>query len=524
MTKNQNFFTRYVGYQIYPRSFMDANNDGVGDLPGIIQKLDYLDWLGVNLLWLSPIYPSPMADFGYDVADYENIDPIFGSLDDFDQLVAAAQQKNMDIILDFVINHTSDQHQWFKESRSDRNSAKRDWYIWKDPKPDGSPPNNWLSVFGGSAWKLDENTQQYYLHSFLKEQPDLNWHNPQVQKAMQDAAQFWLDRGVQGFRFDAVPWLGKDQQFRDNPINPHYSTEWIDPYGQLEHIHSVRQSTMNKFMSIIAEVVVKHDDGLIIAEYYPEVFGNPREVIKIYESVNPPVLAPFNFAATELTFSANAYKNYLDEYYKLLPQQYQAVNVLGNHDKSRIASRINPDAARMLMLMIMTLPGLPFIYYGEEINMTNAELAPEDILDPFANIHPSLGRDQVRTPMQWDNAEFGGFSNHKPWLPVRSSPNVKDSKLNENSMLNFTKALIGLRKTQISLQDGGYEPLETGLDQVYAFKRITAHESITIALNFTEQDLELDFIADDVKIIISTHDNPSKDKLRPFEGIILKAI
>ena len=344
-----------VIYQVYPRSFLDSNRDGIGDLPGIISKLDYLRWLGVDAIWLSPIYPSPMADFGYDISSYTAIHPLFGTLEDLDSLLHQAHQRNLKLILDFVPNHTSDEHPWFQESRSNRTNEKRDWYIWRDPAPDGGPPNNWTSRFGGSAWHFDEQSGQYYLHTYDVKQPDLNWRNPNVRQAMYEVLRFWLERGVDGFRVDALEVLLKDEQFRDNPMNPQWkpgdppNTRQIGRYTEdLPGIHEIVRE--------MRAILDHYGERVLIGEIYLPL----ARLIPYYGEQLDEAHLPFNFQfVTMPTWEAGAIRQVVDAYESALPQGAWPNWVLGNHDRSRIATRVGREQARLTQMLLLTLRGTP---------------------------------------------------------------------------------------------------------------------------------------------------------------------
>ena len=335
------WWQRGIIYQIYPRSYQDSNGDGIGDLPGIIRRLDYLKKLGVNAVWLSPIYPSPMADYGYDIADYQDIDPIFGTLDDFDALLHEVHSRDMKLILDLVPNHTSDQHPWFLEARSSRTNPKRDWYIWHDGRPDGTPPNNWLSVFGGSAWEWDEATQQYYYHAFLKEQPDLNWRNPEVQRAMMNVMRFWLDKGVDGFRVDVMWHMVKDKQLRNNPVNPKYEPH-MATYEQLLPTYSTDQPEVHDIVQKMRAVLDEYDERMMIGEIYLPI----QQLMVYYGIDNKGAHLPFNFLLLSLPWEAQTIARAIDEYEGALPLGGWPNWVLGNHDQPRITSRVGLQQAK----------------------------------------------------------------------------------------------------------------------------------------------------------------------------------
>ncbi len=483
-------------YQIYPRSFFDANNDGIGDLPGIIEKLDYLagspDSLGVDAVWLSPFYPSPMADFGYDITDYCDVDPTFGSLDDFKRLVAEAHQRNLRIIVDFVPNHTSDQHPWFIASRQSRRNPRHDWYVWKDPGPNGEPPNNWLSLFGGPAWQFDETRQQFYLHSFLSEQPDLNWDNPSVREAMQHNVRFWFDLGVDGIRVDAVWWLSKDPGFRDDPPNPSGDE---DPYNALKHDNSREGPRLFEYLSLLAQTVKEYGEKFMIVEAYPDIPGDVNEYIKFYKNIDPSVCAPFNFEGIFLPWDAATFRDYVDTYQQHMKDDYEPIYCLGNHDRHRLTSRIGRPAAKVAAVMLLTLPGTTFMYYGDELGMTDVPIAPDQVHDPFELNVPGkgLGRDPVRTPLQWSAEAYAGFSNTTPWLPVAddaSRYNVREESADKQSFLTLYRHLLSLCDHSPVLKHGSYQSFDAG-DGIYAFTRTDDSEKFVILLNFTVREIRL---------------------------------
>ena len=402
-------------YQIYPRSFQDSNGDGIGDLEGIRQRLDYLAWLGVDAIWISPVYPSPMHDFGYDVTDYCGIDPIFGSLESFDRLIEEAHQKQLKIILDFVPNHTSIEHPWFKASRRSRADPKRDWYIWRDAAPDGGPPNNWISNFGGSAWAWDAGTGQYYYHAYLAEQPDLNWRNPDVRAAMHEVLRFWLRRGVDGFRVDVIWHLIKDAAFRDNPRN----TDWTSNAPEIDRLlqtYSTDQPEVHEVIAGMRLVLEEFDDRVLIGEIYLPV----ERLVTYYGQNLMGAHLPFNFQLLNAAWTASSISALIARYEAALPEGGWPNWVLSNHDRPRIAGRVGPAQARVAAMLLFTLRGTPTLYYGDELGIGNVEIAPDRIRDPWAKREPGLrvGRDPSRTPMQWDASAFAGFSIHEPWLPL----------------------------------------------------------------------------------------------------------
>ena len=483
-------------YHIYPRSFKDTSGNGIGDLAGIIEKLDYLNdgtenSLGVEALWLSPINRSPMVDFGYDVSDYYDIDPIFGDLETFDRLVSEAHRRNIKFVMDFVPNHTSSQHPWFLASRSSLNNPKRDWYIWRDSKPDGSPPNNWLSQFGGSAWTYDAKTKQYYLHTFHTEQPDLNWRNEEVRNEMFNVLRFWLKRGIDGFRTDAIFGIMKDDQFRDDPPNPTYDPAKDIPYNSLLHTYSTGSearpelfSTVNSFCEVLGE----HEDVFMVGE----VFLDIPEMMQLYRACSNNLHAPFNFNLIGLPWNAEAYKKFIDDFEGSLTRQDWPNYVFGNHDQHRLATRIGRDHARTAALLLFTLRGMPVVYYGEELGMVDASLPPEKIQDPFDKQVPGyhFGRDPERAPMQWSKERYAAFSRVEPWLPVAEgykTYNAEVESKDPRSMLNLYRTLIHFRRNSPALLRGTYRSLEHGNANIFAYIREYAEKRLLIVLNFSDE-------------------------------------
>jgi alpha-glucosidase len=475
-----------VIYQIYPRSFVDTNHDGIGDLPGIIRKLDYLQWLGVDAIWLSPIYPSPMKDFGYDISDYTDVNPLFGSLKDFATLVDEVHRRGMRLILDFVPNHTSDQHAWFQEARNSRKNPKRNWYLWRDPGPDGGPPNNWLSNFGGSAWQLDETTGQYYYHAFLKEQPDLNWRNPEVRHAMFDVLRFWLDRGVDGFRVDVIWHIVKDDVFRDNPRNPAYQPGQ-NPHHELLSTYTADRPEVHGIIGEMRRVLDAYPRRMMVGEVYLPI----ERLITYYGVGGAGVHMPFNFQLITMPWQAHVIRDAVKTYESALPSYGWPNWVLGNHDNPRIASRIGQAQARVAAMLLLTLRGTPTLYYGDEIGMRDVPIPPDKVQDPFEKNVPGmgLGRDPARTPMQWDGSSFAGFSDAEPWLPIaKDSANINVTLQREqrDSMLQLYHRLIQLRRAEPALSIGSYDPIEADCELIL-FKRRQGPKAFLIALNLGDR-------------------------------------
>ncbi|MCI0752224.1 alpha-amylase family glycosyl hydrolase [Teichococcus vastitatis] len=477
------WWQRGVIYQVYPRSFQDSDGDGVGDLAGIAQRLDHLVSLGVDALWLSPIQPSPMADFGYDVADYRDVDPIFGSLAEFDALVAEAHRRGLRVILDFVPNHSSDQHPWFLDSRSGRNSAKRDWYIWRDPAPGGGPPTNWLSHFGGSAWEWDAASGQYYLHSFLKQQPDLNWRNPAVRGAMEDVLRFWLDRGVDGFRIDVIWLLIKDDKFRDNPANPDWR-EGGNPRDRLLDLYGGDRPEVHEVIAGLRRVIDAYDDRLMIGEIYLPV----QRLVAYYGEGGGGAHLPFNFQLITAPWNAGTLAGIIRDYEAALPPGGWPNWVLGNHDQPRIASRVGPAQARVAAVLLLTLRGTPTLYYGDEIGMLDVPVPPDRVRDPAERNQPGLGlgRDPQRSPMLWDTTRNAGFSSGEPWLPLGATPSVAEREAEPDSILQLYRRLIALRRADPVLRGGAIDGVAAE-GSVLRFRRSLGEQQRWVVLNLGQE-------------------------------------
>src|SRR5580700_6526894 len=476
-----------VFYEIYPRSFADSNNDGVGDLNGIRSKLGYLKDLGVDAIWITPCYPSPQVDFGYDVSDYENIDPMYGTLVDFDRLAADAKQHNIRIIMDYVINHTSDQHKWFLESKSSKTNPYRNWYVWRDGQGTNRPPNNWLSTFGGSAWKFDPTTNQYYYHYFYAEQPDLNWRNPAVEEAMFDVTRWWYRRGVAGFRLDAVDTLYEDPDLRDNPILPG-TNKFGDP--NMEDKYNKKLPELHETLTNLRKVADEHD-AVLIGETWTK---NIDELKEYYGGHGKELQMPMDFLFTKVN--------------QLSPQEFRKqiagvdssggwpVYLFSNNDIERAYDRYgdgqNNDAiAKLLAGLYLTLRGTPIMYYGEEIGMkTTPPTRKEDVKDPIGRTGwpQEKGRDGERTPMQWSDSANAGFSTAAPWLPVpptAKTHNVADQSKDPESVLNFYKKVLKLRHTNKVLLDGTYTSLNENDANVLSYLRLYRDRGVVVALNMS---------------------------------------
>jgi alpha-glucosidase len=497
-------------YQIYPRSFQDSNADGVGDLAGILARIDYLATLGIDAVWISPFYPSPMADFGYDVADYCNVDPIFGTLADFDHLIAAIHERGLRLILDFVPNHTSDQHPWFLNSRTSVDSPKRDWYLWRDPaegagSPESRLPNNWQSNFGGSAWTFDPPSGQFYYHSFLTQQPDLNWRNPNVRAAIYEAMQFWLERGadgkgVDGFRMDVLWLLIKDDQFRDNPINPDWSAG-NSSFGRVLPLYTADRPETHEIVAEMRAIMASYAgrDAVLIGEIYLPL----RDLVAYYgfdpnaASSGLPFLRgadmPFNFHLIQTPWKADRIASLITEYEGELPAEAWPNWVLGNHDQSRLATRLGEHQARVAAMLLLTLRGTPTLYYGDELGMTDTAIPANQVKDPAELNQPGIGmgRDPERTPMLWDGSPNAGFTTGQPWLPVDPSAATRNVAAQSGleaprSTLALYRRLLSLRREHPALHSGTIDHIQAH-SGVLSYRRHSGEQHLQVLLNLTDE-------------------------------------
>jgi len=472
-----------VIYQIYPRSFADSNGDGIGDLNGITSRLDYLKGLGVDGLWLSPIYPSPNVDFGYDVSDYTAIHPDFGSMADFERLVAETHARGMHIILDLVLNHTSDQHPWFQQSRMSRDNPYRDYYLWRPLKPDGSPPNNWTSVFGGPGWKVDPATGEAYFHMFYPQQPDLNWRNPAVRAAILDVFRFWLGKGVDGFRLDVFNAYFKDADLKDNP--PAFG---IRAFDRIRHIHDIDQPEMMPLLAEIRAILDEQPGRYAVGETFiatPERAASYCGTDKLH--------AAFNFDLLHRPWSARAFLTSIQKWEGVLEPGVVPNYVLNNHDNKRSATRFGrgEDDRRLkaAIAILLTLRGTPFIYYGEEIGMRDVPIRRSEIQDPLGlTFWPiPVGRDGCRSPMQWNSSENAGFTTGKPWIKVHRNHqqrNVDAQSDDPNSLLNFYRRMIQLRRDHPVLSTGMFQPITLEPINLLGYLRQDDDETILVGVNF----------------------------------------
>lgn len=525
-----------VIYQVYPRSFRDLDGDGVGDLPGITEKLDYLAGLGVDALWISPIFPSPMADFGYDVADYCGVDPLFGSLEDMDRLIEAAHARGLKVLLDLVPNHTSDQHPWFLEARSSRENPKRGWYLWADPAPDGGPPNNWLSFFGGPAWTLDPSTGQYYLHQFLREQPELDHRNPEVREAIHEAMRFWFRRGVDGFRVDVIWLMIKDPELRDEPPNPAYRPGAEPPHRSLLHTGTADQPEVHGVIRGLRAVCDEFPERVMIGEIYLPL----EELVEYYGAALDECHLPFNFHLLEhRDWSAAGVRTLVERYEACLPEGAWPNWVLGNHDQPRVASRLGPERARLAQLLLLTLRGTPTLYYGDELGMVDVEVPREAQRDPQGLRDSSFVgacRDAERTPMRWSSrGACAGFcpEGATPWLPMGEDlerVNVESQDADPRSFLSFCRALLCVRRASPALRAGSYRSLEVPDPDLLVFERRCPEQRVLVVLNFAGETraLDLSSLAGSLELLVSSSlaapgpVDPAAIRVGPYGGGVLE--
>ena len=495
-------------YQIYPRSYRDSNSDGVGDLPGITEKLSYIASLGVDAIWISPFMKSPMKDFGYDVSDYCDVDPLFGTLDDFKIMLDKAHGLNLKIIVDMIFSHTSDQHAWFQESRKSRDNAKSEWYVWADPREDGSPPNNWVSVFGGSSWQYDSWRGQYYMHNFLKEQPDLNYLNPEVQDAMLGVMKFWLDLGVDGFRLDAINYCFHDRQLRNNPPRPVVAgahatqLDFVDPYSMQWHQFDKSQPEMLDYLRRIRTLLDQYPGTMALGE-----IGDDDEVGRAieYSGDGDKLHTCYNFTMINTPArSARAFRTSIEAFESKSNEAWPSW-AFSNHDVVRAVSRwagkfsTDPVIAKMLVAVLTSLRGTAFLYQGEELGLPDTIVAYNDIQDPWGKyLYPKWqGRDGCRTPMAWDASQpHLGFSDGdlKPWLPINESYapiTVASQETDSNSTLNFTRAFLAWRKTAGAMVTGEISFFDIGLENVLGFTRMSGDVTHHCLFNFTGEELRV---------------------------------
>jgi alpha-glucosidase len=490
MTESNLWWRDGVIYQIYPRSFSDSTGNGLGDLNGITARLDYLLDLGIDAVWLSPIYPSPDVDFGYDTSDYTAIDPRFGTMEDFDCLVSEAHRRGIRIVLDLVLNHSSDQHPWFQESRKSKNNPYHDWYMWRDPKPGGGVPNNWQSIFGGSGWEFDAARGQYYFHMFCKQQPDLNWRNPDVRQALLNVFRFWLERGVDGFRLDVFNAYFKHADYLDNP-----SKFGLRAFDRQRHLYDTDQPEMLPLVKEIRQLLDGYPERYVVGE----TFLSNAETAARY--TGPDLLhASFNFELFAWRWHPKLFLKAIQRWENALHPAAWPNYVLNNHDITRSGSRYgageDDERLKVAAALLLTQRGTPFLYYGEEIGMRNIVLTKTQVQDPAGKMYWPLykGRDGCRAPMQWDDSPNAGFSTGEPWLPVHENylfRNVKAQCADPDSLFHFYRRLLALRKQYPALVEGMFLPLNYDPRSVLGYLRQTADQTILVALNFSKRPVSL---------------------------------
>ncbi len=538
-----NWWDTAMIYEIYLRSFQDSNGDGIGDLPGLISRLDYLndgtpDSLGIDAIWLTPIYPSPLYDFGYDISDFTDIDPMYGSMEQFQHFTSLAHERGIKIIMDLVANHTSHQHAWFQASRLGRDNPKRNWYVWRDAAEGGGPPNNWLSVFGGSAWTFDEDTGQYYLHSFLPQQPDLNWRNPAVRQAMFDVVRFWTSRGVDGFRLDAIAHIAKDELLRDNPLSAKPLPPGSTGYEAQVHLYDHNDAIIHDWLTALR--VVLDEDGkprMMVSEIYGL---DPEDVARYHGALGPPEMhMSFNFDVLEAPWRATEVRAAVDSFEQNLPSNVWPNVVLNNHDRPRFVSRHDADGhgeerARLAAILLLTLRGAAYLYYGEEIGMRDGTIPRDRLQDPVGvRFWPeNLGRDPERTPMQWAPELGAGFTSGRAWLPIGPDLdriNVQTESRDPSSILNLYRRLALQRRSSKAIRAGAYLPLDAVPPDTYCYLRDAVNDRVLVLLNFASEHRQIDLEAlGRGDVLADSH--PARVGslalwpliLQPFEGLVIQ--
>jgi len=518
----QAWWQRSVIYEILVASFQDSTGDGWGDLPGVTSRLGYLSDLGVDAIWLSPFYQSPLYDLGYDVSDHTAVHPRFGTMDDFDQLLSIAHQFGLKVVIDYVPNHTSRQHAWFEQSRASVTNPKRDWYLWHEPLSDGAPPNNWINRFGRSAWTMDANTNQYYFATFSPEQPDLNWRNPEVCQAMFNILRFWLDRGTDGVRVDALAHLIKDQAFRNNPPNLGYADDQ-EPSNRLTQPFSQNQPDLLDVLKQLRSVIDEYPNRLLMGEAYQSA-----EQIAVYQRAGIHVL--LDTSMLQVPFNANELRNAIDRVESLTPIHEVPSRSAGNHDIARLAKRVGQDNLYLAALLQFTVRGTASIYYGDELGLNPLMVPPDRMQDPSGRDNPRYSRDPSRAPMPWDGSPQGGFSTAEPWLPIDQATiqrNVAAQLTKPDSLLHFYHRILDLRSKEPDLQHGEYHPIDT-YEPILAFYRGQPDNCLLVALNISDEPATLDVSEIEGKVLLSTHPDNSQGafqkmiKLQPREGIVAR--
>lgn len=509
---------------------MDSNGDGIGDLAGVTSKLEYLAGLGVGAVWLSPVYASPQADCGYDISDYRQIDPMFGAMRDMELLILRAHELGLKVMMDFVPNHTSDQHEWFVQARSSRDNPYRNYYVWRDPREDGSEPTNWISLAGGKAWQYDEASGQYYLHSFMAAQPDLNWDNPRVRDEMHNILRFWLDKGVDGFRVDAEWPISK--VYTDDPLNPEYDGG-PDDYGSYLHTNCKNGPNMLRYMREMSDVVASYQDRFMVFEYYTEPeLGDEIQQYKDIFDLNPRCAGPFVFDMFRMEWHARDRATRMAKLYASLPIDGRPIHALGNHDQSRVATRLGEIRARALAVAQLTLPGIPTIYYGEELGMRDYEIPANARHDNFLEGGGMGGRDPERTPIRWNSSSHAGFTTGTPWLPIGddvATLNAHTQLDDENSFLSLYRNLLQLRAQHEVFRSGTYTPVNAHNGYVWAYEVTDGSQHMIVAVNFADQAQLVTLpgkghvlISSDASCVTDRYDGSAM--LEPYEAVVFRRV
>lgn len=547
MTKT--WWKESVVYQIYPRSFNDSNNDGIGDLQGIIQKLDYVKSLGIDVIWLCPVYESPNDDNGYDISDYRNIMSEFGTMADFEQLLNGVHKRGMKLVMDLVANHSSDEHNWFEESRKSKDSPYRDYYIWK-PGRNGGPPNNWESFFGGSAWQYDEATDEYYLHLFTAKQPDLNWENPKVQEEINDVIRYWFDKGVDGFRMDVISLISKRPEYADM-ISPVFEEVIESQYANGPRIHEFLQNMNRKVLSHYDVMTVGEGPGITLEHGLDYVGEDRNELNMVFHFDHMFLDLGEGGKFDPVPYSLKSFKNVFNLWDEKLANKGWGSIFLGNHDFPRMVSRFANDgphrekAAKLLATLLLSLRGTPYIYQGDEIGMTNVAFERpdeyrdvetlnhlkalvgqgKDVMQHMPNVH-RMSRDNARTPIQWTDDVNAGFSKTKPWIKVNPNYpdiNVEDQERNRESILNFYRKMIQFRKNNPTLVYGNYESIRNEHEQIYAYRRWDEEHEFLVVLNFSDLEVDFDPIITGLELLVYNYTDATEDLLmRPWEAKVFR--
>jgi len=538
-----------VVYQIYPRSFKDSDNDGLGDIPGIIEKLDYIQSLGIDVIWLCPVYKSPNDDNGYDIADYRNIMEEFGTMDDFDQLLEGIHARGMKLVMDLVVNHSSDEHVWFEESKKSKDNPYRDYYIWK-PGVNGGPPNDWQGFFGGSTWEYDEQTEEYYLHMFTVKQPDLNWENPKVRKEVQDIVRYWFEKGVDGFRMDVISLISKRPEY-SNTVAERFDEVVTKQFANGPRVHEFLQELNKEVLSQYDIMTVGEGPGITLEHGLDYVGEDRNELNMVFHFDHMFMNMGPGGRFDPLPVDFQEFKDVFTRWDEKLKGKGWGSIFLGNHDFPRMVSRFATDgphrekASKLLAVLLMTLRGTPYVYQGDEIGMTNIafdhpddykdvetlnyfkalEADGQDPKDHLEKVY-AIGRDNARTPMQWSDGKNAGFTDGQPWIkvnPNHTDINVEDQERNTQSILNFYRKMIQFRKDNTTLVYGDYESIRNDHLQIYAYRRWDEENEFLVVMNFSDQEIDFDPIITGLELLIYNYTDATEDLLmRPWEAKVFR--